>query len=329
MYTLLIPHLGESTPPYLRDCIHQLRLWNPPADLVVILLLERCHQGAPFWSKLAIEYTLAYMYTDQLEPTKNHELFQTHFQCDTKFRNGYWKYVVERFFYLEECMVAMNLKDAIAIEYDILIYTHIPTLIEKLKAKKQTLRMVRDNPTRGHPGFLYMPTVTEIGDFCRFVTEKLKSGMGDMQLLNAYAITYPAKMSFFPVITSQRNTSPRQSLDKQHRDDNAMYLSEDSDYLGMLFDSAVVGQYVGGIDPRNTGGQKVGNYLNEGALYSIPEMSFGWAKTDGKWQPYLDDRPLATIHLHCKALDRFLSDRPSEPTNDYNVSEVLNNLVKN
>jgi capsular polysaccharide biosynthesis protein len=99
--------------------------------------------------------------------------------------------------------------------------------------------------------------------------------------------------------------------------------------LGLLFDTLVVGQYLGGVDPRNNGGQKSGPYLNESALYSMREMPFEWKHVGGRWQPFVDRRPLAIIHVHCKSLKSFRSDRLTRPINDYQVDELLPALVPN
>ena len=116
-----------------------------------------------------------------------------------------------------------------------------------------------------------------------------------------------------------------------HTSKNPWYLSEDSEVFETLFDSLVVGQWVGGIDSRNTGGTKVTNYENESALYSIKEMPFHWKKNKNTflWQPLLDGRILATVHVHSKALDCFLSDRPDYPKDDYEVNKIYNTLLPN
>jgi hypothetical protein len=99
----------------------------------------------------------------------------------------------------------------------------------------------------------------------------------------------------------------------------------------MLFDSLCVGQWVGGIDSRNTGGHKVARYENESALYNINEMSFEWKKNPENflWQPILDGYVLATIHVHSKALRCFMSDRPDYPKDDYDVGAINKGLLPN
>jgi hypothetical protein len=123
----------------------------------------------------------------------------------------------------------------------------------------------------------------------------------------------------------------RKSQDGHHGPmPSPLFLSSGHDILKCLFDSAVVGQWVGGIDTRNTADKGIfitESYENEGALYSMTEMPFEWKKIRGLWVPYLDREPLATIHVHSKALDCFLSDRVDVPKADYDPVKLHNVLI--
>jgi len=328
MSNVLIPHLGTSTPPYLVDCVEQIRLWNK--DTNIFILLDPCHKGSAFWTDLQTRCFVIYVYTDTLEPTLAHKAFSSAYVCDTKFRKGYWRYVVERFFYVEEVMRDLGLTDCCMIEYDVLIYTSFTELTQKLKASHQTCRLVCDNSTRCYPSFIYVPTAEAMGKITTFIQEHVGSGLNDMELLGKFAKERPEDLHYLPVITEQRNRSvrPRKSA-TGHVEMEPWYLSENAEDLGVLFDSLVVGQGLGGIDPRNIGGRKSGPYANETALYSMAEMPFEWKHIGGLWQPYLDSRPLAMIHLHCKALKSYRSDRPDMPKDDYTVNEILGGLVTN
>jgi hypothetical protein len=104
-----------------------------------------------------------YQYTDQLVPSTAHQAFLTKNTCDTTFRQGYWRYVVERFFYVEEVMRALDLKHCIVLEYDVMIYTDLGVLTSKLKTSHQTCRVVCDNSTRCYPSCIYVPNADAIG----------------------------------------------------------------------------------------------------------------------------------------------------------------------
>lgn len=339
--SIVLTHLGESVPVYIRDCVEQIRLWNPATETDIYILLERIHASStpsPFWTDLAEKHGVTLVFTDSLVPTPHHTYFATHFKGDTAFRKGYWKHVKERFYFVEELMSSYGLEHVISMEYDVLLYTNIRSIVDPCRSTG-TLRMVRDNEDRGHPALLYIPNTVTMSDFTQFLTSLLDSPLEDMQSLAAYADKYPAKIHYFPVITEARNRSiPARRSKQGHTTSRPGFLSEDSDKFGVLFDSLVVGQWVGGIDSRNTGGHKVTNYENESALYSIREMPFTWKRSEGPlprplplslWQPFLDGRPLATIHVHSKSLVSFRSDRETTPTDDYDVKAVHAQLFPN
>ena len=299
----------------------------------IYVILDPCHRGSDVWKSLETTYRVKLAFTDTLEPTAHHLQFSQGFQGDTQFRKGYWKHVKERFFYIEELIKSESLRDVISMEYDVLVYTRLDNVIDILKTlKKETLRMVRDNDEKGHPAFLYIPTLESIKDFNLFLIQILQTPLEDMQSLALYATRFVDKMCYFPVITEARNRSiPNRRSTCGHTSQDPFYLSQGSEEIGVLFDSLVVGQWVGGIDSRNTGGTKITKYENESALYSINEMKFQWKKDIETflWQPFLDGRLLATIHVHSKALASFLSDRPDYPKDDYDVNAVNQTLLQN
>jgi hypothetical protein len=325
---IILTHLGESVPPYLEDCVKQIRLWNPLA--VIYIILDDCHKGQEFFTNLDDEYGVRLVFRSTLEQTPEHKYFLQNFKGDLVFRKGYWRHVKERFFLIQELMMKEDLTNVLAMEYDVLLYINIDSMIKELKDTK-TMRMVRDNDQRAHPAFLFIPTVESIKRFNNFLLSIIQSPLEDMQSLAAYA-DHSGAMKYFPVITEERNRSIKKRTSTQgHTSENPFYLSDEFSRFNMLFDSLTVGQWVGGIDSRNTGGHRVARYENESALYNINEMSFTWKKNPETflWQPYLDGILLATIHVHCKALSCFMSDRPDFPKDDYDVKEVNGGLLPN
>ena len=166
----------------------------------------------------------------------------------------------------------------------------------------------------------------------KFLVAIIQTPLEDMQALAAYADNYKGSVHYLPVITKAKNYSIGERVSKcGHKSCDPFFLSEDSEHFGILFDSLVVGQWVGGIDSRNMGGRKVGKYENESALYNINEMKFAWKKDPNTflWQPSLDDHLLVMIHIHSKSLSSFSSDRPDYPKDDYDVETIYKTLLPN
>jgi len=326
--SIILTHLGESVPPYLRDCVKQICLWNPIA--AIYLILDDCHKGRVFFTSLDDEYGVRLVFRSMLEQTPEHKYFIQNFKGDLAFRKGYWRHVKERFFLIQELMMKEGLVNIIAMEYDVLLYINIDSMINELKDSKN-MRMVRDNDQRGHPAFLFIPTVESIQKFNLFLCIIIEAPLEDMQSLAAYA-DHSKAMKYFPVITEERNRSIKQRKSNQgHTSKDPFYLSDEYGRFNMLFDSLTIGQWVGGIDSRNMGGKKISPYHNESALYNINEMSLYWKKNPETflWQPFLDGVLLATIHVHSKALSCFTSDRSDFPKDDYDVKEINGGLLPN
>ena len=332
MNSILLVHLGEYVPPYLRDCVHQIRLWNSVEDLDIFIVVEPCQRGKEFWTELVKNYAVRIVYTDELEPTQDHLVFRKEFIGDTQFRKGYWKHVKERFFYMEEVMEKFQLGPTVAMEYDILLYAHTKELVTRLVEHSATqLAYVMDNPYRGHPGFLFIPCVDAIRRFNTFIVEMIKTPMEDMQLLAEFKNTYgESAVKCLPLITPQRNkTIPRRISIVGEGITNPEFLSDGFPTIRVLFDSLCVGQYLAGIDPRNVAGKYTIGYENESALYSVREMSLTWKKEAGLWRPILDSVPLVTIHMHSKALNCLLSDKETIKVTEVNLSLNTKDLQPN
>lgn len=331
MYSTILVHLGSSIPHYAPDCMKQLRLWNKPEELRIYFVIER--HNMDFWQKLATDYSVELVYADTLEQTEHHQMFRMKYTGDKAFRNGYWQFVIERFFYMEEVMAKYSLHATILMEYDVLVYLPFAELVPRLITYTNQLALVRDNETRAHPGFMFVSSTRIMAELNEFIACTQQNSYSDMDLLDIYSELYPTRVNYLPVISHRRNMTKftRKSQDGHHGPmPSPIFLSSGHDILKCLFDSAVVGQWVGGIDTRNTADKGVfitDAYENEGALYSMKEMPFEWKKINNLWVPYLDSEPLATIHVHSKALECFLSDRADVPRADYDPVKLHNVLV--
>jgi hypothetical protein len=336
MDSLALFHLGEFVPLYLRDCVHQLRLWSPIGKSRIFIVVEPVHRTpeglpTPFWDELVNTYGVELCYTDELQPTEAHISFRQHYKGDTGFRNGYWRHVKERFFYMEELMRKERLSDMIAMEYDILLYGPIDVLSTLLRAyARGRITYAMDAHVRGHPGFLYLPCPEAAEHLAKFFLQLVAEPYDDMQTLALYREIYKGVVATLPLITPERNASisPRKSLVGLECAETE-FLSNGFEEMGCLFDSLSVGQCIGGIDPRNSSGKATVGMINETALYSMEEMPFGWTKIMDLWIPVLDGKPLATMHMHSKALAPFLSDHNDMPKADYDIATLKASLEPN
>jgi hypothetical protein len=193
------------------------------------------------------------------------------------------------------------------------------------------IRYVLDNQYRGHPGFIFLPSVAAYTQFLRhFVDLHSEYSNGtDIQFLAKVWNEYPTLVRALPVLPEGFVNGPRISPNGCITCENPIFLQTDAKEIQVLFDSAVIGHAIGGIDPRNTPGSKIGSYVNESALYTFEELGFHWKKnrTSRLWTPYAGPMPIATIHMHSKALSCFLSDRYEYPKADWEIDDILPYLL--
>jgi hypothetical protein len=141
------------------------------------------------------------------------------------FRDNFWKYTTSRF-----CVIDAYLKEFddnesfIHVENDIMVYTDITEMenvIKGLPKNKETeSRIIKDSVNRGIGSVIYS-NKREFRLFIEFILKEKKEGMNDMDLLGIY---------------NEFNTLPIEP--------------KESMKVG-IWDGACIGQYLGGIDPRN------------------------------------------------------------------------------
>jgi len=323
--SLILVHLGYDTPFYLRDCLHQIRLWNSPeeVDIYLVAFPEKEETFIPLCS----QYGVKFVSTTTLKKTIVHESFSKNLtNYDSAFRDDYWRYVIERFFYMEEVMVEFSIKAAIHMEYDVLVYMNLPPLSKKIKEHISGLALSFDNDTQGYPSFVVINDVNALSMLNGFFSVNCASGLTDMKLLSYFRKVYPTLMESLPQIPRkvfEANPSGRANLDGTTPQENPAYLANLFDELGeVIFDSLAIGQFVGGIDMRNTAGMCIIEYVNESSFYKVSEFGIEWRQdSEKRWYPVSrienGNYRIVNIHLHSKMLSHFLSDRVDQPTYDY------------
>jgi len=93
------------------------------------------------------------------------------------------------------------------------------------------------------------------------------------------------------------------------------FVCKNSDIFPFIFDAAAMGQYLGGVDPRNTSANTIG-FVNEGCAIRYDRNRFEWETIDGIRRPFLvidaEDGeevrkiPIFNLHIHCKRVSQFM-----------------------
>ncbi len=211
---------------------------------------------------------------------------------DKSFRNGFWTYTSLRFFYIYSLMKKYELTDCIHIENDVLLYYNIDILEPKLK--KTYLYVPFDTFTRNIVSILYIPNA----DIFKIVLDKYDKTKNDME--NFSSIKFNTNLIHnFPIFPNiYANT------------DEELFVSENYENFNMIFDAAAMGQFLGGVDPKNIPNNTTG-FINETCIIKYNKYNFILEKYDNINKPFIiinDVKiPIFNLHIHSKNLKKFMN----------------------
>lgn len=184
------------------------------------------------------------------------------------------------------------------LENDVMTYTNLSELLDNFK--KDKLYITMDAPKRCIAGIMFIPKSYNLSP----LIENYMYGKNDMLNLVQYYIKNPVMCDTLPII--QRNANYDFSLNP---------FTKNFDVFDGIFDAAAIGQYLGGVDPRNKRGDTRG-FVNEMCVVNYSKYNFAWIKKNGLYIPHIEisERyiPIYNLHIHCKNLKKFMADNPIE-----------------
>lgn len=229
---LIYIHIGENLPKYIYDSIYQTLLVSPNTKIYVILndsnietfrgVISTFNLNLYLKSPININMHIECVPLSILKVPEEYSSFINNLPDTTKqFREAFWISTTARFFYIESLMELFKLRNVYHIENDIMIYENL----NDIPVNKNTMYMVKDSYDRVIPSILYIPDCSHLNRLNAHMLKQLKQSknlMNDMQLLGSYRANH---VSYFP-----------------------FDFTNDSSFI---MDGAAIGQYLGGIDPRN------------------------------------------------------------------------------
>jgi hypothetical protein len=208
------------------------------------------------------------------------------------FRGSFWIHTTSRFFYITALMKQFLLENVFHIENDVLIYTDLNSMFNKMKELKITDKIVavQDADNRAVCSLVFLPNPVEANEYVKYIVESAKKirGLNDMDLMGMYKNKY-----HFP-------DSPDHKLAKK---------------LG-VFDANAIGQYIGGVDFKNIPQSSIQNkyvnptkgFINETSWFKPNSVPFYCTDVNSKdyngVRHLLGTTPLdlQVCHVHSKQL---------------------------
>ena len=238
---------------------------------------------------------------------------------DKEWRDGFWHYTSARFFTLHSFMAKYNVRNVIHIENDVLLYYNCDeTLTEPLTNSRQ-IHIPFDSYTRNIASIVYIPDASTLGqvlahyDYGKNDMYNFSEIRGKTDLIDQFPIFIEDTTlgSAADKASTLESASALESAYVTDALERAFVSHGWSRFGGYIFDAAAIGQFIGGVDPRNCPDDTRG-FINETCVIKYnDEGTILWKNCDGFLKPFLQTReareiPIFNLHIHSKALNLYV-----------------------
>lgn len=310
-FTLAFVHMGPALPDYLACAIAQARLFNTCP--IALIANEQALADMP-----ATQHDITHVPIESLEQTAVHRAFNSHSPLDKESLGGFWQYTSERFFYLHAYMQRAANRPVFHIENDVMLYRNLREIYPLIRGP---IAGTLDSDIRCIPGFIYFNSAEDLGHAAEFFVNIVQNhalpDLNDMILWAAYWRTFGNDF-FAPLPVIPAHYPQPLASRSGHNVRDAKVYSHGFHALQSIFDAAAIGQYLGGVDPRNSQGKSTVGFINESAVYRPDAFEYAWERGEGglwKLVASLGEQSFAVnnLHIHCKNLEAFRSDQDGVP----------------
>jgi hypothetical protein len=210
--------------------------------------------------------------------------FEAKSNLDRTFRDGFWHLASARLFVLYAYLKAFHVNRCVHIENDVMVYANADTI----HWHPDRMSSVYDCPGRVIPSVLWIPTPETLHRvLCGYDTvqnDMTNLGKADLERLPIFPDNWTLGSSPYDAATTA--------------------ITETFPEYSYIFDAAAIGQFLGGVDPRNQPGDTRG-FVNETCLIKYNHFSFVWKHG----RPFLNISghlfPIFNLHIHSKNLKMF------------------------
>jgi len=210
--------------------------------------------------------------------------FGSRSRLDTQFRGGFWHLASARLFILYAYLKKTGLRSCVHIENDVMVYANA----DEVRWNPTRMSVVFDSPNRVIPSVVWVPHP----DTLRDVLIHYDPAKNDMENLARFDLEH------LPIFPDSWTLGAPDFLGALKD------VTEHFPVYNYVFDGAAIGQYLGGVDPRNNPGDTRG-FVNETCIVKYDGYHVTWSN----FRPHLivGDRayPIFNLHIHSKNLKEF------------------------
>jgi hypothetical protein len=275
-------HLGSNMPKHLKLNLIRHQLLFPNQELVLITSHDQQFDLPQSIRQFKVN-------SEELEKDLFSEMSQ---KRDFEFRNGFWKYTLQRFFAIGEFHKANSNRRLTHIESDVLLMPNFPW--EKF-ADLNKLTWLKVNSGLDVAAIIHFPTLELTQKVLEEISKlsRLNPETTDMLVLHDVTVNLKHFHEYLPSITS----------DNAHNPKNFGASEKDQlNYFEGIFDPAILGIWYFGQDPKNSFGLRKRYVGDESHDLNPKKMKL---KFEAGILVDQNQIPVFSLHLHSKHLPLF------------------------
>jgi hypothetical protein len=290
-------HLGDNElPQYLIDNLGQTSRLSPRSRVHLIASRKNIAivQKNQYRPQSRLKAVLLHN-SENIPKSDAHVEYTKRSMLDRSFRDGFWYLATLRFFVLHDFIRYQEIGSALHLENDVVLYTD-PISLQTAFENFSGLAVPLDR-TRAIPGIVWCSDERIL----RGLTESMLNlhMLDDMRTFGLFCENNSHLVRPLPTIPTGYAMSLGLALDRYSHGESA---------FGGIFDAAAIGQYLGGVDPRNTSGE-TRFFRNENSDLDLAHFDFSWDYEDGIRMPVISYGQSRTrvhaIHVHSKNVAQF------------------------
>lgn len=282
--TIVFIHLGGTIPRYLSRNLKRTKDLFPENKIVLITN-----------SKQKINYDVTNFHYSEDADT---ELLFAEIERNVNmgFRNGYWKFTLQRLFALAAYHSCNQDEKVLHVESDVILMPNIP--LDKLRDNSK-LSWMRVSPDHDIAALIYSPNYLEIKWMVDCIGKEVLNDytLSDMRVMSRISHKHPTRVLLLPTLT-------RKSLRSIFPVDNYVLENEESLYqFGGYFDALGIGVWNFGLDPRHNYGFT--KYFQDFSDYFLDPSKVLLTYSNENYLVDQQFNSIFSIHVHSKNLKLF------------------------
>lgn len=209
------------------------------------------------------------------------------------FRGGFWYHTSARFFYIYAFMEKYNISNVVHLENDVLLYYNCDEMLAD-KFNQNHIYIPFSSYDRSVISIMYIPT----SNLLKQILKHYNCAKNDMQ--NFAKIQKQTNIiDNFPICITDTT-----------KNEEYQFITRNFDTFQFIFDAAAIGQYIGGVDPRNIEGDTTG-FVNEHCAIRYDIFDISWKKDNinSVKKPFIKindtEYRIFNLHIHSKNLEQW------------------------